>query len=235
MTTKIQRRRIVVAIDGPAGAGKSTVAKKLAAVLGYRFLDTGAIYRSLALVARRNGTDWGDEAGLTELARGLDIRFCPVEGVDRVFVGDEDVSEAIRTPEISQGASMVSAVPGVRAALLDVQRRLGAGGGIVAEGRDVGTVVFPRAAAKFFLTASDEVRAQRRFDELVANGASAHIDDVQAEIAERDSRDRGRAVAPLRQAPDAVAIDSSSSSVDAVVRSMARLVRTRELARFTGS
>src|SRR5258708_2887455 len=156
--------RIVVTIDGPAGAGKSTVAKRLARRLGYRLLDTGALYRSVALAGRRAGVAWTDEVGLAGLARELQGGFAFGGGTEQnhVFLGTEDVSVAIRTPEMSDGASRVSALPAVRAALLDLQRRLGADGGVVVEGRDVGTVVFPGAEAKFFLTASPEVRAGRR-------------------------------------------------------------------------
>src|SRR5439155_20543990 len=155
---------------GPAGAGKSTAAKKLAARLGYAFLDTGAIYRSLALVARQRGLDWADADALAGLARGLDIAFVPKGELNAVVVGGQDVSLDIRTPEMSDGASRVSAHGPVRAALLGLQRRLAASGGIVAEGRDMGTVVFPQAGAKFFLTASPEERARRRAEELIAAG-----------------------------------------------------------------
>src|SRR6185436_6270125 len=164
-------KRLVVAIDGPAGAGKSTVSRRLALRLGYRLLDTGAIYRAVALTAQRQGVSWDDATRLAEIARALDIDFhFDGEDTNKVSLTGEDVSVAIRTPEISQGASKVSALPEVRAALLDLQRRLGAQGGVVAEGRDIGTVVFPDAQAKFFLTASPEIRARRRTDELRAAG-----------------------------------------------------------------
>lgn len=213
-------------MDGPAGAGKSTVAKLLAARLGYQVLDTGAIYRSVALLGRRRGVAWDDGEALAELARDLDIRFEMRDGHNRVFLGDEDVSDAIRTPEMSEGASQVSALPPVRAALLGLQRRLGSAGGVIAEGRDIGTVVFPEARAKFFLTASDTVRARRRFDELPSGGPdlAATLEDIRR----RDERDAGRAVAPLAQAPDAVLVDSSSLSIDQVVDQMEALVRQRE-------
>src|SRR6187455_1338510 len=182
-------RRIVVTIDGPAGAGKSTVAKQLARRLGYRLLDTGAIYRAVALAAHRRAIPWTDAAACAAVARDLDIRFDFVGDKNHVFLGDEDVSAAIRTPEVSQGASQVSAHPPVRAALLDLQRRLGAGGGVVVEGRDTGTVVFPQAAAKFFLTATEEERARRRVAELKATGAQVDYEKTLSEIRERDHRD----------------------------------------------
>lgn len=220
--------RIVVAIDGPAGAGKSTVSKRLAGALGYRLLDTGALYRLIALLARRANVAWADESALAEIAASVDVRFQLDGDLNRVFVGDEDVSEAIRTQEISGGASQVSAHPGVRAALLDLQRKLGEAGGIVAEGRDVGTVVFPHAQAKFFLTASPRIRAQRRYDELVAKGVDVDFDTLVSEIEERDHRDSNRAVAPLKQADDAVFVDSSSLSPDQIIDQMIQVVRERE-------
>lgn len=223
------RHPIVVTIDGPAGAGKSTVAKRLTAALGYRLLDTGALYRSIALLARRTGVPWSDEAALAAIAAGLDVEF-QLEGMtNRVLIAGEDVSAAIRTPESSEGSSIVSALPAVRAALLDLQRRLGGEGGVVVEGRDVGTVVFPGARAKFFLTASDEVRARRRQDELAAAGVSAELATTQEEMRRRDERDQTRAVSPLVSAPDAVVVDSSALTLDEVVNRMLDVVRQREL------
>jgi cytidylate kinase len=222
-------RPIVVTIDGPAGAGKSTVAKQLTAALGYRLLDTGALYRSIALLAHRGGTPWSDEAALAAIAAGLDVEF-QLEGMtNRVLIAGEDVSAAIRTPESSEGSSIVSALPAVRAALLDLQRRLGGEGGVVVEGRDVGTVVFPRARAKFFLTASDEVRARRRQDELSAAGVAAALATTQEEMRKRDQRDQTRAVSPLVCAPDAVVVDSSALTLEEVVNRMIEVVRQREL------
>jgi CMP/dCMP kinase len=221
-------RSIVVTIDGPAGAGKSTVARHLARALGYRLLDTGALYRSIALAGRRRGVDWGDEAALAEIGRALEVRF-ELEGErNRVFVDDEEVTDAIRTPEISGGASQVSALPGVRDALLDLQRRLGARGGVVVEGRDTGTVVFPGAEAKFFLTADPAVRGRRRWDELRAAGAEVALDDTVKEMQERDERDSNRAVAPLRPADDAVGVDSSDKTLEEVIAVMLAVVRERE-------
>jgi len=220
-------RRIVVTIDGPAGAGKSTVAKQLARRLGYRLLDTGAIYRAVALTAQRRAIPWIDADACARLARDLDIRFDFVGDKNHVFLADEDVSAAIRTPEVSQGASQVSAHPPVRAALLELQRRLGAGGGVVVEGRDTGTVVFPRAEAKFFLTATEEERARRRVAELSAGGAAVDYNQTLREIRERDERDASRDVAPMRPADDAVLVDSSTQTIEQVVESLAQLVEAR--------
>jgi cytidylate kinase len=217
-------RKVVVAIDGPAGAGKSTVSKRLAQRLGYRLLDTGAIYRSVALCARRAGIAWDDAEGCARVARDLDIDFRFEGDVNRVFVDGDDVTGAIRTPEMSEGASKVSALPEVRAALLDLQRRLGAAGGVVVEGRDIGTVVFPDAEAKFFLTASPEVRARRRFEELRAAGKQVDEAQTLAEMIERDRRDETRAAAPLRRADDAILVDSSGVPIDEVVSAMAARV-----------
>lgn len=218
-------RRVVVTIDGPAGAGKSTVAKRLAARLGYGLLDTGAIYRSVALCAARGQVEWTDGPALGDLARGLQIQFQLQGDVNHVLVDGQDVTTEIRSPEISQGASRVSSHPEVRAALLDLQRRLGEVGGVVVEGRDTGTVVFPKAAAKFFLTASPEIRATRRVAELRAAGKDVDFDTTVAEIRERDKLDSERAVAPMIAAPDAQLVDSSGLPLDEVVATLERRVR----------
>ena len=217
-------RRIVVAIDGPAGAGKSSVTKRLARRLGYSLLDTGALYRSVALVAQRQGVGWDDEAGLARIAAAMKVAFYFEGDVNHVEVDGEDVTDAIRSPEISSGASQVSALPGVRAALLELQQRIGRNGGVVAEGRDVGTVVFPRAEAKEFLTASPEERARRRCDELRAAGQEADYNSTLEDIRIRDDRDSNRPIAPLKQADDALLVDSSIMSLDEVVDTIARHV-----------
>jgi cytidylate kinase len=224
-------KQLVVTIDGPAGAGKSTVAKQLARRLGYRLLDTGAIYRAVALTAGRRGVAWSDAAACAELARALDIRFQWEGEINHVYLEGEDATAAIRTPEISQGASQVSAHPPVRAALLELQRRLGAGGGVVVEGRDTGTVVFPQAEAKFFLTASEDERARRRVAELQASGAAVDHAQTLRDIQERDQRDASRDVAPMRPAADAVLVDSSTQTIEQVVESLARTVQARAGAR----
>jgi cytidylate kinase len=220
-------RRVVVTIDGPAGAGKSTVAKALARRLGYGLLDTGAIYRAVALLAQRANIPWSDAERCAAIARELDISYQFIGDKNHVFVAGEDVSAAIRTPEVSQGASQVSAHPAVRTALLDTQRRVARGGGLVVEGRDTGTVVFPKAEAKFFLTATPEERARRRVAELTANGAEVDFATTLREIAERDARDAGRDVAPMKPADDAVLVDSSSQTIEQVVENLARVVEAR--------
>lgn len=217
----------VVAIDGPAGAGKSTVARGLASRLGYTFLDTGALYRAVALTARETQVPWTDGAALGELAHSLTIVFAKDGEGSRVLANGRDVTEAIRTPEISEGASWVSALPAVRAGLLDLQRRVATTANVVAEGRDVGTVVFPSAKAKFFLVANPETRAMRRTLELQAKGQPAVLAQVLADMRLRDERDSGRAVAPLRRAEDAVEIDTSALAPDEVIEKMAEIVRSR--------
>ena len=227
------RSRPVVAIDGQAGAGKSTVTRRVAERLGYLLVDTGAIYRCVALAAERRGVAWDetDRVGAisTELAEKDAIRFEPGDaGAQRVVLEGDDVTTAIRTQSIGEGASRVSAIPAVRDALLEMQRKAGVPGGVVLEGRDIGTVVFPDAEAKFFLTASVEVRAERRRKELAERGQSVDIESVRREVAERDRRDSSRPVAPLRQAPDAMLVDSSNLGIDQVVDVIVAEVRRIE-------
>lgn len=229
----MKRRRPVVAIDGPAGAGKTTVTRAVAAHLGYLLVDTGALYRSVALSAEEHGIDWDDAGRVAEVAADLARREAIVfesaeSGDQRLLLEGRDMTQAIRRQDIGHGASKVSAIPGVRAALLDLQRAAGARGAVVLEGRDIGTVVFPDAEAKFFLTASVEVRARRRFDELTARGAHADLGEVEREVVERDRRDSERAVAPLRQAADAVLVDSSGLSIVEVVGRIVEHVRRVE-------
>ena len=227
------RARPVVAIDGPAGAGKTTVTRRVASELGYLLVDTGAIYRAVALAAVERGLDRGDEVAVGELARTLAaagaIHFeVRDDGAQRVLLEGRDVSTAIRTQEIAEGASRVSAIPMVRSALLAMQQKAGEQGGVVLEGRDIGSVVFPDAEAKFFLTASVDVRAERRAKELAERGVPADLETIRREVAERDYRDSTRAVSPLVQAADARLVDSSGVPVDQVVASIVAEVREVE-------
>ncbi len=226
------RPRPIVAIDGPAGAGKSTVARLVAQALGYVLIDTGALYRAVAFAALARGIPWDDRGRIESLCGelvstgALSMRArageTPVVSVDRVERGDE-----LRAPEVSRGASVVSAHPGVRAALLDLQRSFGREGGVVLEGRDIGTVVFPDAEVKFFLTASDEERARRRYEELVQRGANVVLSEVLSEVRARDARDSARDVAPMRAAADARLLDCSSMSVAQVVEAIVSAARAR--------
>jgi len=223
------RIRPVVAIDGPAGAGKSTVARRLAAHLDFTLVDTGALYRSVALASARAGVAWDDSEGVTAVAqrivasRSLELLPDRTKGV-RVRLDGEDVSDAIRAGDMGMGASRVSAVAGVREALFELQRIAGEQGGVVLEGRDIGTVVFPDAEVKFFLTASPEVRARRRHDELVQRGEQVDYADTLKEVRARDEQDTMRPIAPLRQAEDATLIDSSTRAIDDIVEEMAEKV-----------
>ncbi len=235
--TPASNRPFIVAIDGPAGAGKSTASRLVAARLGFAMVDTGAIYRAVALAATRAGVALEDDPRLGELLPRIEIRFAPPPAAgdgQRVLLGGEDVSQEIRTPPMSLGASKVSARQVVRAGLLELQRRLAlaeANAGAVLEGRDIGTVVFPDADAKFFLTAPPEERAHRRHAELRAKGDPSSFDDVLADQLRRDRDDSERAVAPLRPASDAVVVDTSGIPLEAVVDGLVREVRTRLSAR----
>ncbi len=212
---------MIIAIDGPSGAGKSTVAKAVAKSLGFSCLDTGAMYRAVAWQALQLGVALDDEEGLGRIARDYEISFRHEQGDPvprRVFMGDTEVTEAIRTAEIDRAVSPVSAVPAVRAALLDQQRRIGNAGDYVVEGRDIGTVVFPQAEVKVFLTASDEERAHRRVRQNVDRGiGSIDYDEVLADLRRRDERDSTRKTAPLRAAEDAVHIDSTDHYIEEVI------------------
>lgn len=217
----------IIAIDGPAGAGKSSVARALAERLGFFLLDTGALYRSLALLARERGVSWDDGAALGRLAGQMQVEFGRGPDGGRVFLEGRDVSAEIRTPEVSLGASHVSLHPEVRAALLPLQRRLAAAGPCVVEGRDVGTVVLPQAPVKFFLTASEQVRARRRYQELRARGVEADPGLILREQQERDRRDQTRSEAPLRPADDALIVDTSDLPLQGVVDRLERICRER--------
>lgn len=223
-----RRARPVIAIDGPAGAGKSTVALRLAQQLGYVLVDTGALYRGVALAARERGIAWTDARALGELTAQLDLTFAArADGAPRLLIDGKDRSGEIRTPEISMGASDVSKHPEVRSALLGLQRRLGRDGGVVLEGRDIGTVVFPDAEAKIFLTASDRTRADRRVQDLESKGMKVDPKNTLDEIRARDAQDSGRAVAPLRPADDAITVDTSDMGIDAVVDRLTEIARSK--------
>lgn len=218
-------KRVVVAIDGPAGAGKSTIARRVADKLGFLYLDTGAMYRAVALWALRTGVSMEDMHRLEQLALGADIQF---DSTGRtVTLNGEDVTLAIREPEVSVAASKAAAVPGVRRAMVSKQRAMAESASVVMEGRDIGSVVFPGAGVKIFLDADASARIQRRADELAAREGKADTAQVAREMEERDQRDRGRAEAPLVQAPDAVYIDSTGLSIDDVEQAVLKIVRDR--------
>ena len=214
---------MIVTIDGPAGAGKSTAARALARALGFEFLDTGAMFRAVALAAMRAGVPLTDEAGLSRLLS--EVRLEMVGG--RVSLDGEDVSGHIRTPELSAGSSVVAASAVVRPRLASLQREIVLGRRFVCEGRDQGTVVFPDAPCKFFLTADAEERLSRRAEDLRSRGTAVEIDTLRREQAERDHRDSHRALAPLRPAPDAILVDSTGRTLDEVVSLMEGEVRRR--------
>jgi len=214
----------VVAIDGPVGSGKSSVARAVAERLGWLYLDTGAMYRGVGVLAAEQGVPLDDEAAVAAVAAAADLRF---DREGRLHAGERDLSDAIRTLAAGEAASRVSALPAVRRLLVARQRELARDADVVMEGRDIGTVVFPDAAVKVFLTARPEVRARRRAAELRAKGEDVDEATVLAALLERDRRDSGRAVAPLRQAPDAVVVDTSEMSFDEVVETVLGLVRER--------
>lgn len=207
----------IVTIDGTSGGGKSTVSRMLAAELGYTYLDTGAMYRAVGLQAKEQGVDLADDEQVAALLADLDLRLEPGDGDTRVLLAGNDVSEAIRTAEMGMVASAVSALALVRQKLTELQQEMGAQGRLVAEGRDMGTVVFPRARHKFFLDASAEVRARRRLDQLHEKGLAADYDEILAQIRKRDHDDASRALAPLKQADDAVYVDSSEMNAREVL------------------
>ncbi|MDY6823293.1 MAG: (d)CMP kinase [Thermodesulfobacteriota bacterium] len=216
---------LLITIDGPAGAGKTTVSKKLAARLEYRYVDTGALYRGVALAAKEKGVAVDDDEGLRHLCDGLHLDFAVVAGESRLFLGDRDISGQIRTNEMSMMASAVSARPVVREFLLGLQRRLGLEKNVVVEGRDMGTVVFPDADVKFFLDASVKERARRRYHDPAVK-EQLPLEQIEADIQQRDENDRNRANAPLKAADDAILLDSTGLSVEEVIEKM--LIRIRE-------
>lgn len=216
---------INIAIDGPAGAGKSTIARSLASSLGYIYVDTGALYRAVGVNAMRKGADTKNAEQVVATLADADVSLRFVDGEQRVFLGEEDVSLAIRTPEASMAASNVSAIPAVREFLFDLQRNIAAGNDCIMDGRDIGTVVLPNAQVKIFLTASAEVRAKRRYDELLAKGMQADYNQVLEEMIQRDYQDSHRAIAPLKQADDAVLVDTSDMNLEQVLETLNKIVK----------
>ena len=217
------QRRVVIAIDGPAGAGKSTIARRLADRLGFTYIDTGAMYRAVALWALRQNVSISDMHRMEQLALAAGIELAP----GRIRLNEEDVTEAIRTPEVSSAASQIAVIPGVRRALVAKQREIGERSSIVMEGRDIGTVVFPHAEVKIFLDAQPRERIRRRLAEERAKGAAATEAAVAEQIEERDRRDSTRADAPLSQAPDAIYVDSTPLTIEEVVDAILKIVRAR--------
>ena len=221
-------KRYVVTVDGPAGSGKSTVGRLLARTLSYMYLDTGALYRAVALKVGRAGLDASDRAAVAALCGETDVALVESGGATRILLDGRDVTDLVRTPEISMLASTVSAVPEVRQRLLAVQREAARAGGIVAEGRDMGTVVFPGADVKFFLTAGPEERGRRRWLELRERGHAVELEDVVRDVVGRDRQDSEREIAPLRPAEGGVLVDSTGKTVEEVVEEMLRVIRNKQ-------
>ncbi len=219
---------VSIAIDGPSGAGKSSLARRCAAAFGILYVDTGAIYRTVGLAAFRRGLDRKNEAAVAAMLPELEIRMAyNGEGEQRMFLNGEDVSAAIRRPEISLCASDVSALPAVRAFLLEMQQKMAREHSVIMDGRDIGTVVLPRAELKIFLTASPEARARRRMLELEAKGTPVSFEETLQAIEQRDAQDRGRAVAPLKPAEDAVLVDTSDIGFEESFQLLCGLIRDR--------
>ncbi len=216
-----------IAIDGPAGAGKSTIARRAAAELGFLYVDTGAMYRAIALGLLRMGTNVSSEAALADALSRIEVGLGYEDGIQKVFLNGEDVSSLIRTEEVSNMASSAAAKPQVRAKLTQLQRGIAEENNVLMDGRDIGTVILPDAQLKIYLTASVETRAQRRYKELCGKGETAIFDEIAADIRERDYRDMHRETAPLRQAEDAVLVDSSELTVEEVTARIISLVRAK--------
>ena len=222
-----KRKRLIIAIDGPSGAGKSTVARSLAKELGYTYIDTGAMYRSVALRVKERGISPEEELAINQLASSLHIAFIADGGKAYVLCDGEDITEAIRTHEISHLASTISKQKGLREALVQMQREMGKGGGVILEGRDIGTVVFPDAEVKFYIDAESEERTRRRYDEMVEKGVAVDLKETREELMRRDHSDMNRAHSPLKKAADAIFIDSTHCSLKKVVEEMARIIKEK--------
>ncbi|MBQ8572238.1 MAG: (d)CMP kinase [Ruminococcus sp.] len=217
---------IAVAIDGPAGAGKSTIARAAAASLGFIYVDTGALYRSIGLNALRKGVDLADSTAIEKSLEGLEVELSfDDNGAQIVLLNGEDVSSLIRTPEVSMSASKVSAVPAVRAFLLDLQRNMAKTQSVIMDGRDIGTVVLPDAQVKIFLTASPEIRAKRRYDELIEKGQDVKYEDVLADVIERDYNDSHREIAPLKPADDSKLADTSGLTLEESIELIINIIK----------
>ena len=214
----------IIAIDGPAGSGKSTVSRLLAARLGYLYLDTGAMYRAVALQAKRKNIDLKDTEKISRLCLDLDLHFRSLDGATRLFLGAEDISAAIRSPDMDMLSSVISTIKEVREAMTLLQRKMAEQRGVVAEGRDMGTVVFPDAECKFFIDADPEVRAGRRYRERLARGEKVSGQEVEKELRKRDDQDMTRALAPLVAAKDAILLDTTNLTVEEVVETMVRTI-----------
>ena len=223
-----KKKGLTIAMDGPSGAGKSTVARALAKRLGYIYIDTGAMYRSVALRLKEKSISPEDELALSRLASSLHITLIPEGEEIHVFCDGQDVTEAIRTPEISRLASHISKQKGVREALVRMQREMGREGGVILEGRDIGTVVFPDAEVKFYLDAESDERARRRYDEMVEKGVKVDFKETQEELVQRDHNDMHRDNSPLKKANDAIYIDSTHRSVEEIVEEMSRIVKSKD-------
>lgn len=215
-----RERGLVIAVDGPSGAGKSTISKALSQRLGYLEIDTGAMYRAMAWLARESGLDLENEEAVLDFCLQAEVELMLDNGTTRVLANGNDVTTVIRTPDISMLTSSISALKPIRDAMLSLQRKMGAKGGVVLDGRDIGTVVFPDAELKFFLSASAEERGRRRFLELQGKGVQASLEETIKDVVQRDKQDMEREIAPLRQADDAILIDSTGKSIEQVVTTM---------------
>ncbi len=227
MVQTSKRKGLTIAIDGPSGAGKSTVARSLAERLGYTYIDTGAMYRSVALQVKEKGISIKDKFALKQLASSLRVVFFTEKKQTHVLCDGEDITEAIRTPEISRLASSISKQKGVREALVQMQRKMGKEGSVILEGRDIGTVVFPDADVKFYLDAESDERVRRRYEEMVEKGVKVDFKETEEELVQRDHNDMHRIHSPLKKAEDALFIDSTHRSAGEIVEEMVRIIKKK--------